>query len=298
MPKKAKIITYDPNIPVPPDFADAAGCVTYWRLATVDVHALENAWTLAANMLPKPVTQVVALRRAVLGFAEKRRLVRPLGQRSAWVIVDEVVIDDKTEYADKVRVRLDDTTGLVVESIGADAAETQDFAQRVKDAWAIEASKLDSTDVAYWLANLARVHQAVTLRDGGGVYFMPRHSLGSWTQVIEALQKASDCVVFSIPAVNASQDAVKAILDALVGEMDRETKELQDLLAMPPSERPGRYALQARSDNCMTLNDKVERYEQLLGVQLGDIRVKLDTLQAGLTAAILTIDAEKDAQQS
>lgn len=281
--------------------ADTAGAITYWRVGDLSLDALTAAWGvegLDPKLLPPEPEPEVALRRAVTAQAEKRRLVRPLARRGAWAVVDETVVGDSTHYEQIATVhfqvgavppiRVD--RGPTVSWAAVDVVETA-----IRESYEVNRSRLDHSDVSVWLVRLATRVQAVSLRDSGGVYFVPRDGTDFWTKVARAVDAAAGHKVFRIPALKASE-AVEAILDAITHEAESEASAIEADLAKEGDEQIGVRALKSRGDTCEAVLAKVASYERLLGVKLDTVRERIDRLSADVATARLLAESEnKDA---
>lgn len=282
---------------------DTAGAITYWRLSgEVSLSALIDAWTTAelpSKLLPETPSDEVALRRALGAVESKRRLVRPLARRGIWAVVDELV-DNQTQDLDHrtlVRVKLakdGDTSRIVVEQVNADWATYTAIHDAIHNEFRRYKGVLSHQDISSWLVKLADKANAVSLRDMGGVYFVPRDKVEFWTKIAGALGEL-DQKVFRIPAMSNSE-AVEAVLDAITAEAQREAEALEADLLKDGDEALGARALRGRATRCDAVKAKVESYERFLNVKLDDIRAKLDGLRANLAAAALAATAtESDA---
>ena len=283
---------------------DTAGAITYWRLSgEVSLSKLGLAWTRAGldgKFLPETPSDEVALRRALGAIQSKRRLVRPLARRGVWAIVDEWV-DNQTQDLDHrtlVRVKITKSAGghetIEVEKVNADWATYNALHDAIHAEFQRHKGVLAHQDISSWLVKLADKANAVSLRDMGGVYFVPRNKVGFWTTIADVLAQV-DQKVFRIPAMSNSE-AVEAILDAITAEAQREAEALEADLLKDGDDALGARALRGRANRCDAVKAKVESYERFLNVKLDDIRAKLDGLRANLSAAALAATAtESDA---
>lgn len=136
---------------------------------------------------------------------------------------------------------------------------------------------LSTNDISSWLIGQAWECDALSLRDSGGVYFIPRHAIDAWKQRAEVVHEQSESKIYMIPAVQ-SDDAVEAVLAALVDECNTFTQTLQAEMADEDSEL-GERALNGRAERAGDLLKKLGRYENLLGRKLDDIREQVTEQQ-------------------
>jgi hypothetical protein len=271
------------------DTVQTAGCVSYFRVASdTDLTTLAAAWTkvgLDAALLPKPPKDEVALGRAVNAQAEKRRLVRPLERRGAWAVVEETVQPGATPtYRTLVTVKSVNGNPQVSMADGT-ALEWAQIDTAVRAAYAHHRNMLAHGDVSAWLIDLAYTQSAVSLRESGGVYFIPRPAVDFWMKVVSAVDAAGSSV-FTIPAMRTAE-AVAAITDAITAEATAMAQTVEDELMLTGDEALGKRALNTRVETAMELLKKLSTYEELIGQQL-EIRKRVELLSANVTAAALT----------
>lgn len=278
---------------------ETAGCVTYWRASgSVSIAALTKAWTdagLDEKLLRKPPEPVTAFRRAVLDLAERRDvndkterrvLVRPQAEPHAWAIVEEIA----TEGAPPVY-----TTLMIASYVngGSDfkyVAGTQDvvlaLGQRIMNGWSAQQGMYDTSDVTGWLVALAKKQNAVTLRDTGGVYFIPQPAMDFWNKAATALQSVSSHMVLRIPAMK-NAEAVAAITDAVNEEAKQIAAAMDAELALEGDDKLGSRALKSRVEAAEKLLAKINSYEKLLDTQM-EIRKRIEDLSANLAMAAMS----------
>lgn len=275
--------------------SNVAGRVVYWRLeGSVEHGVLVDAWRAAGldeKLLPLPPTPERALKRALRGFSSKRLLVRPL-KVPGYSLVSETAEDRHLEHGQTLTVVL-----VYGDDAGRPALEIEpaghELAVDVRKRFLAELEELDTTDISNWLGRLTTAVHAVSLRDKGGVVFVPRDDLPTWDRFVGVLEDVSESKVFQIPAMPTSS-AVEAILDAIVSEATDVAVEIENDLADPAVEL-GPRALATRSGRCESTIAKVGRYEALLGARLDSIRKRIDDLKANIAAASLLAGAEKEA---
>jgi hypothetical protein len=295
--------THTADYVVTPDSEATAGAISYWRLSgSLALSRLEVAWKAAGldlALLPSSPEPEVALRRAVAAQQARRRLVRPLAKRGAWVIKDEAVASDGTDttYETVARVFFDGgvTFPARIERVEAPDVVFDTVAEGIRAAYYQHRSELQPEDVSVWLVKLAKGQSAVSLRDAGGIYFVPRPAVEFWRQVAGALQAAAEGHhVFRIPALR-NDEAIDAILDAITVEAEAEAAAIEADLTAEGDQALGERALATRTKRCAQVLAKVSSYEGLLGVKLETIRERVERLQADVSAASLLAGSIVDA---
>lgn len=272
----------------------ACGAVSYWRASgEVSIEAVKAAWTAAGldpekfRKIPEPET---ALRRAVQAQQDRHRLVRPLKEQHAWAIVDEEVFEGKPPaYRTQAIVRFDaaSSTGFRLESHGANAAVVGEIINAVATAYAVQQGTFQPEDITSWLVKLAYGANAVTLRDSGGVYFIPKPAMEFWNKAAGVIESASrgSHKVFRIPAMRNSE-AIEAIIDAVTAEAEQVARKIDEEISAGLASR----ALETRKGVVAELLAKVSSYEELVGQQM-KVRERLETLQAAVATAQLVASA-------
>lgn len=285
---------------ITPDMIESgqAGTVSYWKLSgSVELPKLAEAWKaqgLNAAMLPSAPSAETALRRAVGEQGSKRRLIRPLKRRGAWAIVAEATVGDRSlDYAVEARVFW--SNGKVEIEGG-----NYDLGVAIREGFERHKDTLSPEDVSGWLVKRIEALMAVSLRDTGGVYFVPRESVATWRAICTAVESAATHKVFRIPAMKNSE-AAAAILDAITAEAEAAATAIETELEKGADDEDaalGGRALATRDEHCRSMIGKIGSYERILGVRLDALRERFGRLQADITAATLltqSTEAERGA---
>jgi hypothetical protein len=290
----------DNDLMITPEATGVCGSVSYWRASgSVSIATMKAAWDAAGldeklfRKAPEPET---ALRRAVLDLArretindktERRILIRPQKEASTWAVVEEIVTEGaKPVYAPLVIVSFA-AGGIHVEQSLGTWAQAQAIEETVRAAYFAQQGLFAPEDITGWLVKLAYANGAVTLRDSGGVYFIPRPAMDFWNKAADAIEKATHKghQVFRIPAMK-NTEAVEAIIDAVTQEAEQEAKKIDEEIMAGLGDR----ALETRKTRIADLLAKVSSYEELVGREM-KIRERLETLQASVATAKLVSSA-------
>lgn len=292
------------GIIVAPDVENEAGAITYWRLAgSIDLSELRQAWHQAGldpKELPSEPDDETALGRAVRELQRKRRLVRPLARRGAWVIKDEIVVEAQADTVYKTVCHVKYEKGAVepVQIAPGDVPYEEYTAARdeIRAAYRRHQGELQTTDITEWLVKLAHARQATSLRDSGGVYFVPRPAMDFWRKATAVIDQVSRKAhkVFKIPALR-NDEAVEAIMDSVLAEAQKSAEALEaELLESNEEDKLGKRALAGRAKKCEALLAKISGYEDLLNVRMDDIKGRIVDLQSSVATAALALDREED----
>ena len=281
-------MTLDKNTSVLSKGGQHLGDIVYWTLAEarIDRSTLEQLWAsaqLAPEHLPEPPTAEKALKAAVREAAvgQPDRLIR-LGKEDEAEIVFAVVretkhADGSISYAQETRVILD----RKAETVSTDVPG-HDLAGVI----AIRFGELRTThtpdDVRRAMMKTLDGCAAVTLRDHGGVYWVPAPYAETLRRLQGAIEKIGSSRVYLLP-VHSSADANRTLGDAaklaIEDELSALKTEVEGFLAQPP-DRPS--TLVRRLDAFEGLQARANLYRDVLQVHVAD----LETTLAGLTTSV------------
>ena len=281
-------MTHDKLISVLNKGGQHLGDLIWWTLsdAKIDRSTLENIWTgaqLAPEYLPDPPTAEKALKAAVREAAvgQPDRLIR-LGKEDEAEIVFAVVretkhTDGSISYAQETRVILD----RKVESVSSDVVG-HDLAGVIATRFGELRSTHTADDVRRAMMKALDGCAAVTLRDHGGVYWVPAPYAETLRRLQGAIEKIGSSRVYLLP-VHSSADANRTLGDAaklaIEDELAALKAEVEGFLAQPP-DRPS--TLVRRLDAFEGLQARANLYRDVLQVHVAD----LETTLAGLTTSV------------
>jgi hypothetical protein len=269
---------------------ESAGALVFWSMSgEVSRDELIECLDLCNVSLdcvpPVPSTKLFATRAAARACTGPRQFVRPLKKRLAWVVVTEVVVshpdeEDRIDLRHNVRVTVPDDFAVQVVPVTLDdeplAMSVRDWCQHYKNV-------LVPMDISYWLLGLlGQEFDAISLRERGGMYFVPNAHLSTWRKLVQALRMCSAHKVYEIPAMR-TEEAVEAILDAVRREMHAKFQEFEEYLLGETSTR----GLNVWERELANASAKAEKYAALLGVALPDLTQRAETLQGALQGARL-----------
>lgn len=267
-----------------PDVKEAGAIVMWWLSGTINAERLRAEWATAGldvALVPDNPGVEAALRRAVGEQKEKRRLVRSLARMSGWAIVDEHASESEVAYRQECTIKADAVGRVVVEPQG------HPLTQEIMAAFAGHLENLKTTDVSGWLSSLVRHLGAVALRDGGGVYFIPRDKLDAWRKMVGVVRSVSSHGIYEVPALLASE-AVALVLRSIEYEAQAEAEAMEQKL----DKELGARALETQVVRCSDVEKKVSGYEALLGTSMEVLKQRLSTLRSRLSEAALAAQAE------
>jgi len=299
---ESKIVTFaDLNI----TGSKYAGATIFWKLRDTTTRlkldeALHNVGIDQEHrMLPAEPSPEKCLRRACKQLREYRRLIRPLKGKKGWALVSEKATEDNLSHETDVIVRY--------VPMGSEAGDiswepTYEGKQRigwttldemegkVREAFNEEFHVLNHGDMSAWLLRHVHCMNAVALRDGGGVYYIPGGYIAHWEKLSETLKLLGSSRAYSIESVKA-ENAVEAVFDALVDEAASMAGKVRGQME---SEALGIRAMHTRIGTCESFLEKIKRYESFLDTNMDRIHEQVNDLKVELSAAILAADDDED----
>lgn len=256
----------------------AAGYIAYWRLSSDSINGSQLLNALARRDIdenaPGMPTPRVALRRAMQKQAGGSLFVRK-GPNGSILLVEQ----DGDEFETFANAELNIGGQPVVTCPGSAALE-----EDVRDQYWAELDTLASTDISSWLIREAAACDALSLRDTGGVYFIPAHKMERWEKLCAALHETTKCRVHNIPAMH-TDNAVGAILDALTEECAQFSQEMDAAMG---DETLGARALRGRANKADAMIAKLQRYEDILGDKMSKISDQIQEQSANAIMLALT----------
>jgi len=272
------------------------GDLVWWTLAEARVNrsTLENIWAsahLPLEHLPEPPTAEKALKAAVREAAvgQPDRLIR-LGKEDEAEVVFAVVretkhTDGSISYQQETRVILD----RKVESVSSDIAG-HDLAGVISTRFGELRSTHTADDVRRTMMKALEACAAVTLRDHGGVYWVPAPFAEMVRRLQGAIEKIGSSRVYLLP-VHASADANRTLGDAaklaIEDELATLKAEVEGFMRAPP-DRPS--TLVRRLDAFEALKARAALYRDVLQVHVQDLEETLAEL-TGSVETLLTAKA-------
>jgi hypothetical protein len=157
----------------------------------------------------------------------------------------------------------------------------------VNAAFRRHAGRIPAAQLSACLVRVVEFLGGTRLRPTGAVYWVPGPKLDEWAQVARAVEAASDGRPSSVYLIRhrLDADAVRAVRDAVVGEVQAATARIAEEVAAGDL---GTRALETRRQQAHDLRDKVLLYEDLLSVGLADLHRAVDAAdQAAATASLL-----------
>jgi hypothetical protein len=260
------------------------GDLLWWTLedARVNRRRLETVWAnagLSPDHLPEPPTPEKALKTAVresqVGVSDY--LIR-LGKEDTQEVVFAVV-QERRDGAGNVSHQQEARISLYrssPSSLSTDAPE-HDLVKAVAAAYDKLLNTHTPDDIRRALLKTLSSCAAVTLREHGGVYWVPAPYAETLRRLQEAVSNIGRSRVDIIPihATAEGQQALATAASAAIhDDLQALTEEIQHFLVEPP--RPS--TLTRRLEAFDALRQRAQLYHSILQVQVSDLEAKLTEL--------------------
>jgi hypothetical protein len=202
------------------------------------------------------------------------------------------------EEVDDINDRLKHWDGptITLDKLGRPAFKnaTPEEAQQVVGAYSYYLTAMTAEDISSWLSKQVDRLSAVSLRYGGGIYYLPPHSMPEWRDIGDALREAAPShTIHNIPTIRMTTDGAKAILDCLSAEIEYRMGKVSEKVI---SGELGVRGLNTRKEETQELLAKVVQYEGIMGERLDTLRNHLAKLETDVVAATLAAEAVEAGQ--
>lgn len=268
------------------------GDVAFWQLADVrlDRSTLESLWKTAgldAALLPEEPTAEKALKQAVreAQVGQRDRLIR-LGLDSEVEVVFAIVRESRDDagnvkYLQEARVHLDRASGVISSDVNS-----HDIVRAVFDGFHVLKTTHTADDVRRAIVKALGSWAAVTLRDGGGIYWVPSVYAAELRRLQGAIEKIGSSRVHVLP-VHQSDDAQRALGEIATASLEAELAQLQTEIAAFVSMPPERTStLTRRLDAFSALKDRATLYKTVLSITVTDLDQQLRNMTATVEGMI------------
>lgn len=266
------------------------GDVTWWRLAEADVErsVLEAVWLgagLDKALLPAELTPEKALRQAVRDTATglKDILIRKGQDDKAYlafaVVLETRLGEGKVKYDQLATVALNKATG----AISADNPN-HDTVKDIVTAYAKYTTTHTSRDVMTSITKALTEWCAVSLREKGGVYWVPRTRSEEIRKLRTAVSQLGSSAMYLMP-VHAGADTNAAIGEAAVGALETDLAKIREEIdGFLTNGVDGTHTgtLERRLEVFSDLRARADLYRSILNVTVEDLGEQVDAMEASV----------------
>jgi hypothetical protein len=301
------------------------GYTVFWRLAGIRISHPDLERSLQATgfdkYLPDPPTPRVALRRALAewirvkqriarslqlqqddedhdenGDGRRRTLIRVINRAGSEHLVYALVAEDidfsalGLSYGTALRILLYKKTGEMICTTDAEGVidaqrESQQVTDELMPYWRQYRDLFISRDLSEMMREIIDGMSAVSLREAGGVYFVPaseRDSLLRLRQLIAGIPQVANfdpfvCALGVPDAVEAKRGLSKAVHAGLLDEINSLRGDLGRL--SESGDRLREKTIAQRLVVYKRLKAKAEMYQELLGMRQDEVRAEITGLE-------------------
>ena len=166
---------------------------------------------------------------------------------------------------------------------------------RVRARALVESTRCQASTVARSLVGLVDRFHGVSLRESGGIYWLPAGPnnavLDKWSKVAEAFTACGGGrnIIYALQT-EVDEDTAFAIMDALVREVKKEREQMEERfhgLEHGASDDRHKRALATMESRIKTLRGRVKGYESIVGRNLDGLRTELSECEQVLGFSVL-----------
>ncbi len=279
------------------------GDVTYWTLANADVPRpiLEAKWAMAGlnkDLLPEEQTPEKALRLAVkaASLGMKGRMIKNTMENKTMLVFAVVkdIVDEKGNYdsSQETLIVLDKAATPPTVTAG-DPTNTTAMAVLAEYSKFINAHT--SRDIAATIVKTLKSFKAITLRDTGGIYWVPRTQAENLRRLQGAVEGLGGSRVYLLP-VHETAEASSALGAAASGSIEVELASLREEIEgfmADPEGGPRADTLERRLQAFEELRGRASLYQSILHVTVSDLDGQLDAMATSVKKMLDLKDVPK-----
>jgi hypothetical protein len=283
------------------------GAFTFWTAADTPRDTLIERLTRIdlEKFCPPERTNTAALQIALNEYkANTRRQMRSAakhGEKSKLDVAVQGLADRQTNGFEVVGIeRGDDSNGYTGRFSAKVTLEGQveitrgylDWDERASLQRMYETAKatLGAEALGPALTEIAKSLGATTVREAGGVYYLPNAGVARWEEVIQAFQSAGASKVYCAKVV-MDAETVRAVKDAIISEVTESATVLANEIAGGDL---GEIALQNRVAKARVLHGRVNEYSAILNDTLKHLH---DIVNVAEVAASSALSMQQDNSQ-
>ncbi len=265
------------------------GGIVTWRVTPSKLQALEDRLKAIGypELVPEPRTAKSALKAALKGAGGSDTLVRPLKQECGFTLVSERRGETANSYSNEYAVMFDEGTNTLTVD-----PHDQGMYEEILDAFAEQMQIVSAAATGKVLVGAINILNGISMRDTGGVYWIPESKVDAWERIAEAVEDASvsqDKTSVYLLRTVADESAMRAVRDGINQEI---VTEVERITADIDSGELGKRALAKREELAVQLGDRLAEYETILGETLGVVREQLEECRARAAEAALMAASE------
>jgi hypothetical protein len=273
---------------------DSVGIIVTWTgSGEADLVAVSDAFAKVGmgELAPKARSLREALKAALVAqYSKKNRRVAPTPR--GYEVVEEVANEDGLTNSHR------HVMSAWVEKHAASGGEVircDDAALFADLSEAVEACKkrVEGAVVAESLVDVAqkKLH-GMKLRDGGGVYWLPKSNVGTWFTLTDALESIRGGITTRPFTVSGDDRTIKSVVESGISKVEAAVNEVYEKIA---AGQVGPRALKTAAETVAALAEQVTTWEETLGASLEALRTKVFDAQIAATRAASALLQKEDA---
>lgn len=159
---------------------------------------------------------------------------------------------------------------------------------KIQSAYEVYRATLGGTAIGGALVEIVKTLQGVSLKDSGGVYWLPPDKCERWEEIIKAFESAGDNKVYIMRTVMDLQ-TVRAVSDNIADEVLKANQDLQDEIC---SGKLGEQAVLNRLEKARALHQRVRSYEEILGKTMQGLHDAILVADTAAASAVAVQESE------
>ncbi len=267
----------------------ATHAVTFWKkgkradrdelLARLDQLGL-------SKFAPAKRTELACLREAVNAVCKDDMIV-PLNDKSGFAVVDQSIEEGEAKLVGSAWGKIKGIVQLVGTDPKTIACHPPDQQGEILTAFFDALSVTTGEQASTMLVGIVKHLGGATLREDGGVYWVPNSGLAAWSDVAKMLAETGVAQVYLIRH-ELDADAARAVIDAVIAET---TKHIETIQAAVNTGELGVKALEGRQSAAEAILDRVKMYEHHTGANLAELTKQIEELEVAIGMAAIQLGA-------
>ena len=258
-----------------------AGVVTYWSSSSSSQETLREGLNKLGlgSFVPEKMSSSEALKLAMQTCGNRRRLVRPLSGTVGYALVDETASTSSVDHS----------CGLVGKLSGLGLSfsdESSPLTHGIRADFEKYLGVVPHRAVTASLVKLVGEFGGVSLRDRGGIYWIPEEKAQAWADAARVFESASVLGSTSVYEFNIVHDdkSIRGVVDALISEIEGEVSDIQSAISAGTL---GARALESRQTKAVEMAERIETFEKTFSVSLATLRASVDSAKSAAVTATL-----------
>jgi hypothetical protein len=257
----------------------AEGAVVYWTCGPTPLQPVNRGLEALTRRRVEPRADNSALQNALQEYARRRIRKKDVLVRAnlhpsnnGYSVVLEWKGVDRCDHAHAFTARVG--ANGVVQVIPAGAADADELSRLFLEYKALASAQAIGKCLTGIVADL----DGVCLRQAGGIYWLPEPALPKWADVAEVVERAGPNAVETVRTA-MDEGTARALKTAITREIGAAADQMFEEMAGGLGEK----AAANRLEIARALEQRIQRYSDILQDSLSELREKLHKVQHALT---------------